>query len=261
MGDIVEARGRDAAEEGPHADRRGLPDAGGALLPDRRALSAARAALARDLQEGGEVVCRRRGDAEAAAHRVGGDSIRRQDHAGAVRASRAGGGRRQARAGAGVLRRLRHHQGDSIFQGRARSGGARHRLPDRRRAGQRRERALSRSAADRRDGEIRHRRLRISGGAEGGRCQAHRRDGDQPRRLLRAARGVARAALRRLHRLGRAVGLLRHLEEALRPAGQRHGAVAVGAAGASDVGVRRQEPRRGDDRSSKASASTASCRR
>ena len=28
-------------------------------------------------------------------------------------------------------------------------------------------------------------------GAEGGRCQAHRRDGDQPRRLLRAARGVA----------------------------------------------------------------------
>ena len=87
-------------EEGPHTDRRRLPDAGGALLPDRRALPAARAALARHLQEGGEVVCRRRGDAEAAAHRVGGDSVRRQDHAGAVRASRAGGGRRQARAGA-----------------------------------------------------------------------------------------------------------------------------------------------------------------
>ena len=142
-------------EEGPRADRRRLPDAGGALLPDRRAVSAARAALARHLQEGGEVVCRRRGDAEAAAHRVGGDSIRRQDHAGAVRASRAGGRRRQARAGHGVLRRLRHHQGDSIFQGHSRSRGARHRLPDRRRAGQRRERALPRSAADRRDGEIR----------------------------------------------------------------------------------------------------------
>ncbi len=218
MGDIVEARGRDAAEEGPHVDRRGLPDARRALLPDRRALSAARPALAGGLQESGEVVRRRRGDAEAPAHRVGGDSLRRQENAGAVRPSGAGGGRQQARAGDGVLRRLRHHQGDPIFQGRARSRGARHRLSDRRRTRQRRERALPRSAADRRDGEIRHRGLRISGGAEGGRCQAHRRDGDQPRWLLRAARGLARAALCRLHRLGRAVGLLRHLEEALRSA-------------------------------------------
>ena len=51
---------------------------------------------------------------------------------------------------------------------------------------------------------------------------------------------VARAALRRLHRLGRAVGLLRHLEAALRAARLRHGAVAVGAARAPDVGVRRR---------------------
>ena len=161
-------RGRGArprcAEEGPHADRRGLPDARGALLPDRRAVSAARAALAGGLQESGEVVRRRRGDAQAPAHRVGGDSIRRQKNAGAVRASGAGGGRQQARAGAGVLRRLRHHQGDPIFQRRAGPRGARHRLSDRRRTRQRRERALPRSAADRRDGEIRHRGLRISGG-------------------------------------------------------------------------------------------------
>ena len=76
-------------------------------------------------------------------------------------------------------------------------------------------------------------------------AETHRRDGDQPRRLLRAARGVARATLRRLHRLGRAVGLLRHMEAALRSARQRHGAFAVGAAGASDVGVRRRDaPRR-----------------
>ena len=46
------------------------------------------------------------------------------------------------------------------------------------------------------------------------RRQAHRRDGAQPRRLLRAARGLARAALRLLRRLGRAMGLSRHLGEA-----------------------------------------------
>ena len=79
-------------------------------------------------------------------------------------------------------------------------------------------------------------------GAQGGRSEAHRRDGDQPRRLLRAARGLAGAALCRLHRLGRAVGLLRHLEAALRPARFRQAAVAVGAAGAPDVDVRRRRP-------------------
>ena len=46
MGDIVEARGRDAAKKGHTLTAARLPDAGGALLPDRRAIFAARAALA-----------------------------------------------------------------------------------------------------------------------------------------------------------------------------------------------------------------------
>ena len=103
MGDIVEARGRDAERKGHTLTAGGLPDARGALLPDRRALPAARTALAGDLQEGGEIVRRWRGDAQAPADRIGGNSICRQDDAGAVRASRAGGGGREARAGAGVL--------------------------------------------------------------------------------------------------------------------------------------------------------------
>ena len=59
--------------------------------------------------------------------------------------------------------------------------------------------------------------------------------------------GGAGAALCRLHRLGRAVGLLRDVAQALRAARQRHAAVAVGAAGAPDVGVRRRQPRQGDE--------------
>ena len=43
MGDMVEARGREAEQQGPRAHRRRLPDARGALLPDRRALPAAAA--------------------------------------------------------------------------------------------------------------------------------------------------------------------------------------------------------------------------
>ena len=65
--------------------------------------------------------------------------------------------------------------------------------------------------------ELRHRRVRVARGAPGDRPEAHRRDGDQPGRLLRAARCGVRAALRVLHRLGRAVGLLADLEEPLRP--------------------------------------------
>src|SRR3954471_4852103 len=103
-------RGRGArprrAKARPYADRRGLPDARRALLSDRRAVSAAWTALAGGLQESGEVVRRRRDDAEAPARGVGGGSLRRQENAGAVRASRTRGGRRQARAGFGVLRRL-----------------------------------------------------------------------------------------------------------------------------------------------------------
>ena len=150
-------------EEGPQAHRRRLPDARRALLPDRRALPAARSARARGLQEGGEVVRRRRGD-----DRSGRASSRSRCLTATNRCRRCSSTPRRRSAGnkpgagAGVLRRLRHHQGDPIFQGRARSGGARHRLPDRRRAGQRRERALPRPAADRGDREIRHRGLRIS---------------------------------------------------------------------------------------------------
>ena len=55
MGDIVEARGRDAAKAGHTLHRRRLPDAGRALLPDRRAVPAARAAIARTSTRSGEV--------------------------------------------------------------------------------------------------------------------------------------------------------------------------------------------------------------
>ena len=70
------------------------------------------------------------------------------------------------------------------------------------------------------------------------RSQAHRRDGALARRLLCAARGLARAALRLLRGLGRAVGLSRHLGEAARGARVRQGAGAVGAARASAMGAR-----------------------
>ena len=178
MGDIVEARGRDAAKKGHTLT------AAACLMRAAHYYQTGE----RFLQHGPRsaeiykkaVKSFADGAAMLKSPRIESVEVpyRRQDAAGAVRASGAGGGRQQARAGDGVLRRLRHHQGDSIFQGRARSGGARHRLPDRGRARQRRERALPRSAADRRDGKIRHRRLRVSGRAEGGRRQAHRRDGD-----------------------------------------------------------------------------------
>ena len=64
-----------------------------------------------------------------------------------------------------------------------------------------------------------------------------------PRRLLRAARGLARAALRLLRRLGRAVGLSRGLGAPAGAARVRHGAVALGAARAPAVGVRRRQQR------------------
>ena len=63
-----------------------------------------------------------------------------------------------------------------------------------------------------------HGGLRVSRRPPRVRSQAHRRDGALARRLLRAARRRARAALRLLRRLGRAMGLSRHLGEAARRA-------------------------------------------
>ena len=78
-------------------------------------------------------------------------------------------------------------------------------------------------------------------GAQRVRPQADRRHGAVARRLLRAARRRARTALCLLRRLGRAVGLSRHLGAAARSAGFGQGAVAVGAARASAMGARRRQ--------------------
>ena len=181
---------------GPHAHRRRLPDARGALLPDRRALPAARTALARGVQEGGEIVRRRRGDAEAAAHRVGRGALWRQDRC-----------RRcscipTARSAASPRRRMVFFDGFDITKEIQYFKG----VPD----------LVARGIAclivdGPGNGEsVRFRDLPLIAetekyataaydylaGRKRGRSQAHRRDGDQPRRLLRAARGLARAALR-----------------------------------------------------------------
>ena len=217
MGDKIEARGRDERAQGSQAHRGVLLPARDALLPDRRAVhAAALAAQHRRLRQVGEDL------PDAAA-------IMRSPRIEPVEVPYEGtslpallvhpdpavtGGK--PRALHGVLRRLRRHQGAAIRLWRPRSRGARHRLPDRRRAGQRRERALSQPAADRRDRALRDAGLRVSRRPPRVRSEAHRRDGAQPRRLLRAAGGRARAALRLLHRLGRAVGLSRDLGEAAR---------------------------------------------
>ena len=73
-------------------------------------------------------------------------------------------------------------------------------------------------------------------------AETHRRDGAVARRLLRAARRIAGAALCVLRRLGRAVGLSRDLGEAARRPGVRQGAVAFGAAGASAMGAGCRQP-------------------
>ena len=73
------------------------------------------------------------------------------------------------------------------------------------------------------------------------RHKAHRHRRHQPRRLLRAALRLAGAPLRRLHRLGRDLGLLRHLEEAHRC---RLQGLDVGARPSHHVDSRRRYARR-----------------
>ena len=179
MGDNDRGARPRGGEEGPQADRGVLLHARGALLPGRRALPAAETAARLDVYAKSvktlHATPRR---SSAAAHRARRSALRGQEPAGAAGASPTGGRRRQARAGDGVFRRLRRHQGDPVFQRHPRSRRARHRLPDRRRPGQRRERALPRSAADRRDREYATRGLRISRRPPGVRSEAHRRDGD-----------------------------------------------------------------------------------
>ena len=67
----------------------------------------------------------------------------------------------------------------------------------------------------------------------------------EPRRLLRTARGIARAAFRLLCRLGRAMGLSRNLGAPPRSAGYWKSAVALGAARAPAMGARRLGSRLG----------------
>ena len=196
----------------PQAHRGVVLHARVALLPDRRALhSSALAAQHGRLCEVGQR-CSRKPPPSSAAHASSRSKYRTRTRACRgcwcipIRKRRAA-----ARARHGVLRRLRRHQGAAIRLRRSRSRRPRRRLPDRRRAGQRRERALPQPAADCRDRALRHTGLRVSRRPQRVRPKAHRRDGAQPRRLLRAARGLAGATLRLLRRLGRAVGLSRNL--------------------------------------------------
>ena len=173
---------------------------------------------------------------QAPAHRARRNSLWRHQPAGDLRACRTGQQKRQS-AGHGVLRRPRRHQGDPIFQGRRRSRRARHRLPDRRRPGQRRKHPLPQSLSAARHRTLRDAGFRLSGRPAGSRCQAHRRHGDQLRRLLRAARGGLRAALRLLHRLGRAMGLPENLARPVRTPSESRYAVALGRLAAYFLGA------------------------
>ncbi len=90
--------------------------------------------------------------------------------------------------------------------------------------------------------ESRQRLHRLPGAARRRRCEAHRHRRHQPRRLLRAALRRARAALRRLHRLGRDLGLSRRVEAAHRGAIQ---GLDVGARPSHHVDPRRRHAGRG----------------
>src|SRR2546425_905757 len=177
-----------------------------------------------------------------AAHRARRGALRGHEPAGALRSCR---GWRAAVAGPRLLRRLRRHEGDPVLQGRPRPRRARHRLPDRRRTRQRRGHPLQEPAAPPRDRAVRDRGLRVPRRAAGGRCRRRRRDGDQPGRLLRAPRRRVRVALRRLHRVGSAVGLPRGLEGAAGSDRARRDALAVRALGAPALDFRRDHAGRG----------------
>ena len=242
MGDKVEARGREAEKKGHTLTAAAcLMRAAHYYQTGERFLQHG-PRCARDLQEGGEVVRRRRGDARSgrASNRSKCLTATRRCRRCSCIPRRRSAGSKPGPAlvffdGFDITKEIQYFKGvpDLVARGIAclivdgPGNGESVRFRD-----------LPLIAETEKYGTAAYEYL---AGAQGGRSQAHRRDGDQPRRLLRAARGVARAALRRLHRLGRAVGLLRHLEAALRSAGLRQGAVAVGAAGASDVGVRRED--------------------
>ena len=97
---------------------------------------------------------RRRAPHQASAPGARGNSLRGREHSRDLRARRAGQPQRQD-ARNGVLRRARCDQGDSILQRRRRPGGARHRLPDRGRAGKRREHPVPESISASRDRTLR----------------------------------------------------------------------------------------------------------
>ena len=155
MGDRIEARGREAETKRPQTHRRLLPDARGALLPDRRALPAADVQGACGLQE---IRCSRFAPAPRCCARpriesvevpYGGKSL----PALFVHPDPDAAGKKPAPAmvffdGFDITKEIQY------FKARPRSRRARHRLSDRRRPRQRRERALPRSAADRRNGTI-----------------------------------------------------------------------------------------------------------
>ncbi len=154
------------------------------------------------------------------------------------------GAERKIRASAlhGVLRRPRHHQGNPVSARRARSRPPRHFGAGDGRTRHRRGDPLSRHAAAPRLRKSRQRLHRLSGTARRRRPEADRHYRHQPRRLLRAALRIARAALCRLHRLGRDLGLLRHLEETYRC---RLQGVDVGARPSHHVDPRRRYARCG----------------
>ena len=108
---------------------------------------------------------------------------------------------------------------------------------------------------------LRGRRLgvpRLPGAPRRCRSEAHRGRRQQPRRLLRAALRFHGAALRRVRRMGRDLGLLRDVEAAR---GRRVQRVDVGAGPPHHLDTRREARSRRRSRSWRRTASTASCRR
>ena len=219
--------------------RRGPPRLGRArlsarlqLLPDGRALPHAEGREgARRLSHGACECFHRHREADRRRDRDRRSAVRGRQPAGLFRAR----AEREIEAHAvrGLLRRARRHQGDPVRARRAGPHQARHLGAGHGRPGHRRGDPLPRPLPAPRLRGRRQRVHRLPGEARRRRSEEDRRRRDQPRRLLRAALRLDGAALRRVHRVGRDLGLLRDLEEAHRREVQD---LAVGARAITSCG-------------------------